>query len=70
MSAQPKFYGSPIAATFETMRTVRQMSVFYALERQGVDVEEICKELLGCEVAQLSIKSASFLIGYLKGGGR
>jgi hypothetical protein len=68
MSNSIKFYGDPISRSFETMRTPRQLGALNRMEMyEGVDVEGQCKAIFGCEVAMLSARAASFLIGYLKG---
>jgi hypothetical protein len=68
MSNSIKFYGNPVARNLTEARTPRQLTALNSMSMyKGVDVESHCKALLGCEVAQLSVRAASFLIGYLKG---
>jgi hypothetical protein len=65
------FTGNPVAQRFDDMRTPKQLSCLSMIKRyEGVDVDAVCQRLLGCKADDLTVKAASFLIGYLKGGGR
>lgn len=68
MTTAAKFTGDPIARTYNDLRTPRQLSALYKIDSQTtIDVDAKCMELLGCKVEDLTMRAASFLIGYLKG---
>lgn len=62
------FNGDPIAKTMAEMVSTKQLGMIRATGREaGVDADLICRNLLRCEVNELSRRAASFLIDHLRG---
>ncbi|HMT07691.1 MAG TPA: Rad52/Rad22 family DNA repair protein [Pyrinomonadaceae bacterium] len=63
----PTTTGSPIAATLGDMVSGKQLGMIRAISREaGLDAEFECKTKFNCEVAELSKRAASDLIGHLQ----